>query len=93
MTLQIPSLSVEYLHLPVTGDDTTGMPVQVAVVLEDTEPAPGDWNTATWVAGAATLLIGPGTVLELADGIYGAWVKITATPEIPVLYCGQIVIT
>lgn len=93
MTLIIPSTSIEYLHLAVTGNYTTDMPVQAAVVLEDTEPTVDDWHAATWVAGGARILTGPGTGLELTENIYGAWVRITATPEIPVLYCGQIIIT
>lgn len=93
MTVQIPSTSVEYLHIPVTGDYTTSMPVFIAVVTADSEPVSADWKTAAWDGTDAKILIGAGTTLVLAEGLYGAWVKITATPEVPVIFAGAVRIT
>ena len=88
----IPSVSVEYLHVPVTGA-TDSMPVEVAVVARDAEPAGGDWLTAAWDGTDAKILIGPGTDCERDDGVYSVWVRVTATPEIPVLKAGLLRIT
>lgn len=85
--LQIPSLSVEYVKVPVTSSaDLTGLTVQMAIVADGQDPAGGDWKTAAWIGDSAALLIGPATLLPLTKGTtYGVWVKITSTPEIPVL--------
>lgn len=94
----IPSTSVEYVHAPVTGNFTTAMTVQMAVVIADSEPVTGDWKTAAWdgVDGTADakILIGTGSSIgALTEGVYGVWVKVTATPEIPVINAGRIRIT
>lgn len=91
MTATIPATSVEYLHIPVTGA-LSSMPVEIAVV--PAEPADADWRTAAWDTTGPTLdakvLIGPGTPLELPAGVYSAWVRVTATPETPVLRAGLV---
>lgn len=94
----IPSTSIEYLHAPVTGTFTTGMTVHMAIVIADSEPTSGDWKTAAWDGADgdadAKILIGTGSSIgALTEGLYGVWVKITATPEIPVIYTGRIRIT
>lgn len=85
--LQIPSLSVEYVKVPVTSSaDLTGLTVQMAIVADGQDPAGGDWKTGAWIGDSAAILIGPATLLPLTKGTtYGVWVKITSTPEIPVL--------
>jgi hypothetical protein len=95
VTYQIASGSVEYLPVPLLGTYTTSMPVAVAVVLEDTKPTDTDWHVAQWdVDGtSAKLLTGPGTALALAAELYGVWARITATPEIPAIYCYQLLVT
>lgn len=87
MALKISSLSTEYVKVPVTGpSDVTSLTVQMAIVPDGQDPAGGDWKTATWISTSASILIGPATTLPLAKGVsYGVWVKITSTPEIPVL--------
>ncbi len=90
----IPSSSREYLHITVTGDYTTSMPVELAIVPYGTEPGDDDWTAAAWVDGAARLLIGPGSSFgELDEGDYGAWVRVTTSEERPVVYSGIIKIT
>lgn len=76
----IPASSTEYLHVPVTapsGTDLADIPVRIAVVAHRTNPADGDWHTASWDSGAARLLIGPGTASALTAGIdYRVWINI-----------------
>jgi hypothetical protein len=92
--LIIPSVSREYLHVPVTGA-TGSQPVDLAVIDEGAEePAEGDWMPADeWDGTTAKLLIGPGGTLELEDGTYRVWVRVTATPEVPVIRSGLLRIT
>lgn len=90
----IPSSSREYLHITVSGDYTTSMPVEIALVPYGVEPGDGDWVTASWAGGAARLLIGPGSAVgELDEGAYGAWVRVTTAEERPVIYSGIVKIT
>lgn len=93
--LTIPSSSVEYVKSKVTGSYTTLMPVQMAIVTAGSEPTSGDYVTAAWDGtdgdAYAKVLIGTGTTVGVkTEGLYGVWVKITATPEIPVIHCGQL---
>lgn len=91
--LRIPSTSKEYLHVPVTGAEGS-MPVEIAVVASTLEePASGDWKAAVWDGTDAKVLIGPGTSLVLANGLYRAWVRVTASPEMPVIRAGLLKIT
>lgn len=94
---KISSLSVEYLKVPITSTlaaaELDGLVVQLAVVPDGQEPVTGDWKTGTWIGTHAAVLIGPGATITLTDGTYDVWVKITATPETPVLLSGSIHIT
>ena len=75
----IPATSTEYLHVPVTapaGADLTSMPVKIAVVAHRANPDTDEWQTATWNASTARLLIGPGTDTALAAGDYRVWIHI-----------------
>lgn len=85
--LRMSSLTTEYVRIPVTGPvDVTSLTVQMAIVPDGQDPAGGDWRTATWIGTFAAVLVGPATTLPLTKGVsYGIWVKITSTPEIPVL--------
>ena len=92
--LVIPSVSLEYLHVPVAGA-TGAQPVELAVIDSGVEePAEDDWMPADeWDGTTAKLLIGPDGTLELEDGTYRVWVRVTATPEIPVIRSGLLRIT
>ncbi|WP_262403454.1 hypothetical protein [Actinomadura sp. CNU-125] len=92
--LTIPSVSKEYLHIPVTGGSVS-TPVEIAVINASTEePAEADWRPADeWDGTTAKLLIGPGGTLELEDGTYRVWVRVTANPEIPVIRSGLLEVT
>lgn len=92
--LSIPSISRPYLHVPVSGGSLS-TPVEIAVIADSSEePAEGDWIPAdVWDGTTAKLLIGPGGTLELADGVYRVWARITSDPEVPVIKCGLLEIT
>lgn len=87
--LSIPSLSVEYVKVPIVDGpaNLTSLAVQMAVVPQGQDPVSGDWKTATWIGTSASVLIGTGSsVGALTKGLtYGIWVKITSSPEVPVL--------
>lgn len=81
------ALRVEVNHTTLAGvaSDPTVYPVEMAVLASAVNhPAPGDWQAATWAQGprskVATALIGP-----LLPGRYGVWVRVTASPEVPVM--------
>lgn len=95
MALEIPSISIEYLRVPITGPtgvDLTELAVELAVVPDGQIPAPADWQTGLWIGSDAAALIGTGA-LTLTRGTYDVYVKITSSPEVPVLLSGSIYIT
>lgn len=89
--LRIPSTSVQYVQMRVdTTTDPTGLLVSMAVTPRGTEPTAGDFRTAAWTAGTpykAQVLIGTAAsgIGVLTEGTYQVWVKVTSTPEIPVM--------
>jgi hypothetical protein len=62
-------------------------------------PAPGQWNTASWVTDPgpvywSSILVGPANGgVVLAPGLYVIAVKITDNPEVPVLWGWNLLIT
>ena len=92
---RIPAISVEYLKVPITGPaDLTDLDIELAVVADGQTPESGDWTTGVWSDDGrhAMVLIGAGD-LTLTPGTYDVYVRITSTPEIPVLLSGSIHIT
>lgn len=83
--------------------DPTSDTVKFAFVADGTDlSSSSTFYTGLWgtkVTGStseyrATCLIGPGGgQVTLAPGVYNVWVKITDSPEVPVEFCGQLVIT
>lgn len=100
MTLRHPVITVEYLRLRVEatrdGDtfDPTNGDVEIAAVAQGTAVAGTDFVTAEWEAGGppyfARALIGTGTDLELEAGTYDCYVRVTATPEVPVFKAARL---
>ncbi|MFI7449556.1 hypothetical protein ACIBQX_18815 [Nonomuraea sp. NPDC049714] len=93
---QIPAISVEYVKVAITGPtgvDLTELDVALAIVADGQIPVTDDWKVGTWIGTSAAVLIGPGTLLPLDQGTYYVYVKITSTPEVPVLPSGSIHIT
>lgn len=87
--LEIPSISVEYVKVPILGGpaNLTDLDVNMAIKPAGEDPAGADWKTAAWVGTSAALLIGPGSPFgALAKGgTFGIWVQIISSPEEPVL--------
>lgn len=87
--LEIPSISKEYVKVPVTTGpaDLTELDVNVAIVPQGEDPDSGDWKVALWIGTSASLLIGPGSTFgALTKGLsYGIWVQIISATEEPVL--------
>lgn len=84
--------------------DPTGLTVSMAFLdgAPDTEsPVSGDWKTASWETNTvpdpdqylARCIVGPAGAITLAAGTWHVWVKVTGSPETPVLYAGRIRVT
>lgn len=105
--LSIPALSTEYIRVQVSAvksgvaADPTADGVQFSFPSEGTDPVTwyvGSWETVTSALGVSTYyarcLVGPsGGVVNLVTGKYDIWVKVTDSPEIPVLNAGTLVVT
>lgn len=97
-TRRIATGSIEWVDFPIeTEADPTAFPVEVALVPTGTMPASddSDYRVAAWVAGGGPdvwevrLLIGSaGADTDYAVGVYDAYVRVTATPEVPVIPAG-----
>lgn len=100
-SIAISHLSLQYVVVPVTATTLTGASynptadvVQMAFMPQATQvPQNADWQAASWAtrAGnvlqpyAACCLVGPGGTIQLAIGTYIVYVKVSDSPEIPVL--------
>ncbi|MBB6556165.1 hypothetical protein [Nonomuraea rubra] len=87
-----PRESKEYLPVPIDGPGTlTSHVVDMQVCLYPVRPADDGWKTAGWdtVDGqtVAQIMIGPGSDFDFSDepGTYVPYVRIHATPELPVV--------
>ena len=91
-------LDTRYVAIPVTATGTAGTPinptsdtVQFAFTAQNINPGSGDWHTGSWATTSsggyeAQCLVGPAPgALALAPGVYQIWVKITDSPEVPVI--------
>lgn len=92
----ISSLSQVYVKVPVEFQesgvvvDPTGDDVEIAFTTVGSDPVSDDWNTSEWeTAGSiykARCLVGPaGTITLTKDRAYNVWVRVTDSPETPVL--------
>jgi hypothetical protein len=97
--LQVSSTSKQYVSVPVaevlTGGNPTGDSVALsfpAVGVEPTAFVAGQWVTEGGVYFAQAL-VGPGTSAVLAAGFYDVYVKVTDSPEVPVLRSGLLEVT
>jgi hypothetical protein len=97
ITVSQSVLSTAYLQVGITvlspsGYDPTSNEVQFSFTA-DTYPTtqPVTWHSASWVtfpgpAYWAECLVGPeNSGVSLALGLYQVWVKVTSSPEVPVL--------
>jgi hypothetical protein len=101
------ALSTQYIQAQVTvqspdGYNPTADTVQMAFIPETyppTQPTDADWVTGSWETFPgptywAQALVGPengGTALTV--GMYEVWVKVTDSPEVPVLQPALLEIT
>lgn len=102
------ALSREYVPAAITATSAgspinpTGDVVEFAFTAVDAQPASGDWKAGSWEstqprqpgnAYIARCLVGPGGTVQLAAGRYAMWVRITDSPEVPVIPFGLLHIT
>lgn len=102
--VEIAATSTEFLSVNVTATiggatfNPTSDVVQFAFVAGPTEPTnAGPWYTGSWVSTnqpyTAQILIGPANGgLVLPAGQYMIWVKVVATPQVPVFQAGTLII-
>jgi len=105
--LLLSHLSLEYVIIPVNVTkagvpyNPTSDTLQFAFMPTPTQiPGSGDWVAGVWESDSpnvlypynAKCLVGPGGVITLSLGTYVIYLKITDSPEIPVLVAGQLVI-
>ena len=95
-TLTVSSLSRVYVRCRIALDrdgaavDPTSpaLPVEMAFPLAGVTPA--TWYAAAWEADGrggwrSRVLVGPSGAVALGAGTYDAWVRVTSTPEVPVV--------
>lgn len=102
--LLIPYTTADYIKIPLTRwspdtVDPTVLPVELALTLGDV-PADLDFVTASWVTEqegnplrdvVKARALWPDLVAEPAPStVYTAWMRVTASPETPVMYAGTI---
>jgi hypothetical protein len=102
VSLRVEVDSLQYVKVPVAATvsgvahDPTADTVKMAFTDPFTDPVSGDWKTATWETFGTTYyakcLVGPGGTIQLAAGTYKVWVKVTDSPEIPILPAGRVTI-
>jgi hypothetical protein len=99
-TIGISHLALEYVLIPVAATkagisyNPTGDTVQFAFMPTPTQvPGSGDWVSGAWDTDttnilypySAKCLVGPGGTIVLGIGSYIVYIKVTDSPEIPVL--------
>jgi hypothetical protein len=99
----ISAASLQYVRVPVAAKvagavvDPTADVVTMAFMAGGT-PTTGDLKTASWETDPTTspptysarCLVGPGGAVTLTAGLWSVWVKITDSPEIPLLHAGSL---
>lgn len=100
-SIAVSHLSLQYICVPVSAQtiagvahNPTGDTVAMAFMPQVTQvPQNADWQAAIWATRtsdvlnpyAACCLVGPGGTIQLSIGTYIIYVKITDSPEVPVL--------
>jgi len=100
----LSTASLEYVRATVSAResgatvDPTVFAVALAFLVGGATPTSGDAITAAWETDATTIpatywarcLVGPGGSATLAAGIWHVWVRVSASPEVPWIYSGQL---
>ena len=104
----INHLSTQYVLVPVKATKSgspynpTGDTVNFAFMPTPTQvPQSMDWVTGSWVTVASSILypysaqclVGPSGTINLGIGTYIIYIKVSDSPETPVLVCGQLQIS
>lgn len=104
-TLGMSHLATLYYLVPVAATkagasyNPTSDTVQFAFMPTPTQvPQSADWQTGSWATNTASVLypynaqclIGPSGTITLGIGTYIAYVKVSDSPETPVLIAGQL---
>jgi len=100
-SITINHLSLQYFGVPVTATTLSGasfnptsLTVAMAFMPTATQvPQSADWQTAVWGTNTANVLqpytafclIGPGGTVQLGINTYVVYVRVTWSPEIPVM--------
>lgn len=92
----MPASSSEDIYV-FWGTAAITLPVQIAVIprtADEAEPADIDYHDASWdgSTGYAKLHIGASTPIELAEGEYVVWTRITAVGGRPVRRSGLLTV-
>lgn len=101
---EISAASLIYVKARIGSPQVNGVPVDptgdaVALAfMRSGSPASGDWKTGSWQTDTSTTpstywarcWVGPGGTVQLAAGNYTVHVKITDSPEIPVIKSGPL---
>jgi hypothetical protein len=97
--LKIAYTTNEYIKVPLTEwapsvADPTALGVELAAITGSSDPIEADWVTAAWVTESgvvkAQALWSALVAIATARTTYAVWMRVTATPEVPVLHCGTI---
>lgn len=101
-------LSTQYVLVPVAATkagvsyNPTGDTVQFSFMPQATQvPGNSDWVSGSWQTDTSSILypylaqclVGPSGTITLGLGSYYMYVKISDSPEVPVLLAGQLQIT
>jgi hypothetical protein len=100
--LEISTQSLQYVKVPITATkggvafDPSGDVVQMAFSASEHLGANPTWCTASWedTTGGhlARCLVGTGGAATLAAGTHWVFVKVTDSPESPVISAGPIIV-
>ena len=103
--LGFSQLATLYYKVPVSATsegepvNPTALPVVFAFMPQATQvPQPADWQTAAWTTVPSDILapyhayclVGPGGTIQLGTGTYVIYLKISDSPEVPVLIAGYL---
>jgi hypothetical protein len=97
--LKIAYTTDEYIKVPLTEwepsiVDPTTLDVELAIITGNTDPLEADWVAAAWVTESAVVkaqaLWSDLVAVPAARTSYVVWMRVTATPESPVLHCGTL---
>ncbi len=97
--LKIAYTTDEYIKVPLTEwapsvVDPTTLDVELAAITGSSDPLEADWVTAAWVTESGVVkaqALWSGLVaIATARTTYAVWMRVSASPETPVLRCGTV---